>query len=226
MTRNVLVVAAHPDDEVLGCGGTIARHSQEGDNVGVLFIADGVGARGIISHSQSLSLNRRKQSAQSALQILGAHVLKFLDLPDNKLDTLPFLEIVQAIESITQDFQPTILYTHHYGDLNIDHSIVSKACITAHRPIPTAPIENILFYEVISSTYWGTANNFFKPNYFVDTSHFETKKNLALECYKEEMRDFPHYRSLETSQSLGKYRGSQVGVRCAEAFELFKMIVR
>ena len=221
MNKRILVIAAHPDDEVLGCGGTIARHNINSDNVGVVFIADGVGAR---NDNFAENLQKRKQAAESALNILGALNFGFFDFPDNRLDTIPLIDIVQKLEGVIEDFQPEIVYTHHSGDLNIDHQIVNRATLTACRPLPESTIKAIYAYEVISSTEWSLNGHTFLPNYFVNIDLFFEKKVEALNAYEKEMRLFPHTRSIEHVEALAIHRGSSVGFLKAEAFQLIRKI--
>jgi LmbE family N-acetylglucosaminyl deacetylase len=223
MSKNILVVAAHPDDDVLGCGGTIARHRHNGDQVRVVFLADGVGARG---DDFNTNLKERKKNAYDALNVLGVNSVDFFDLPDNQLDTVSLLSIIQKIEEVISEFQPEILYTHHYGDLNIDHALTAKACITACRPLPQSSVKTILFFEVLSATHWGVSTECFRPNYYVDITNFFDQKISALDCYAFEMRDYPHCRSIEAVEALSRYRGSQMSLSHAEAFEVFRVLVK
>lgn len=221
MTKNILVIAAHPDDEVLGCGGAMARHSANGDTVGVLFIADGVGAR---NDKFVESLQKRKQAAESSLKILGSQSLGFFDFPDNRLDTVPLLDIVQKIEKVIKEFKPFVVYTHHHGDLNIDHAIVHRATMTACRPTPGSCVKEIYAYEVLSSTEWSLVNQSFHPNYFIDIQQSFDKKMLALEIYAEEIPPSPHARSIEAVQALSTVRGASVGLKRAEAFVTLRRV--
>ncbi len=147
--KNVLVVAAHPDDEILGCGGAMARHVEHGDDVHVLFVADGVSSRG-----GDFSIDEHRQMSIRANEEVGTHSPRFLDFPDNQLDSVPLLQIVQGIEPHIEDISPRIIYTHFSGDLNIDHSIVNRAVMTACRPQPNFPVQEIYAFEVPSSTGW------------------------------------------------------------------------
>ncbi len=221
MTKNILVIAAHPDDEALGCGGTISKHSAKGDRIGVLFIADGVGAR---NDAFAENLKKRKHAAENALRILGAESLGFFDFPDNRLDTIPLLDIVQKIEKVIEDFQPSVVYTHHYGDLNVDHAIVHRSTLTACRPIPGSYVKEIYTYEVLSATEWSLGNNLFIPNYFINIEDYWDKKVTAINAYNQEMRPFPHTRSMEHLQSLAEHRGASVGLRKAEAFLMIRCV--
>jgi LmbE family N-acetylglucosaminyl deacetylase len=221
MSKNVLVIAAHPDDEVLGCGASMAKHALQGDKVGVLFVADGIGAR---NNSFEGDLQKRKAAAHEALKILGAEALDFLDFPDNRLDSVPLLDIVQKIESMIAQFSPEIVYTHHHGDLNIDHAVVHRATMTACRPLPGSRIKEVYAYEVLSATDWSLGNSLFSPNVFVNIGEFWDKKADALMCYVDEMRSFPHTRSLESLDFLSRHRGATMGLERAEAFSTIRML--
>ena len=216
MTDRILVIAAHPDDEALGCGGTIARHVAEGDSVHVLFVADGETARVMAAKSN------RNIAAFEASKVLGTQPPIFLDYADQKLDTLPLLEITQTIERYVAEIRPTIVYTHHAGDLNNDHRIVHQAAMTALRPLPGSTVRAIYAFEVLSSTEWG---NGFWPNHFVDISDdAATRKLRALACYAEEIRPYPHARSFSSVLSMENVRGASCGVGRAEAFLTLRSI--
>jgi LmbE family N-acetylglucosaminyl deacetylase len=220
--KTILVVAAHADDEALGCGGTIARHVEEGDSVHLVFMADGVRSR---IDASKLDLMRRIEASKQALSILGVSSTKSLALPDNQMDRLPLLEIVQKLESVLKDIRPSIIFTHHHGDLNIDHRLTHSAVMTACRPVPDSSVREILGFEVLSSTEWATQQVCpFLPNYFVDiTRQLQTKLN-ALEAYAEEMRKPPHSRSMAHARVLAHHRGHSIGVVAAEAFEVYRII--
>jgi LmbE family N-acetylglucosaminyl deacetylase len=220
--KTVLIVAAHADDEVLGCGGTIARHASEGDIVHAVFMADGVISRNTTS---KIDLNRRIAAASQAHSILGLKQAEFLELPDNSMDSIPLLKIVQTLEAIILNIAPQIIYTHHYGDLNVDHCITHKAVMTACRPVPGCTAKEIYSFEVVSSTEWAAPfHEPFLPNYFVDISNYLAQKIRALEAYKLEMRAVPHSRSIEHAECLALHRGNSVGVGAAEAFMSIRQI--
>lgn len=220
MPNKVLVVAAHPDDEALGCGGTIARHAAEGDDVHLLILADGVNARRRVGSS---GLAERVSASSSAQNILGVSSAKFLSLPDNRLDSLPLIEVVQMVESVVLDLLPEIVYTHHCGDLNVDHRITHRAVMTACRPTPQCSVKQILTFEVMSSTEWNSQDGTgFTPNWFVDISDYMDKKMQALDAYAVEMRAVPHSRSMEHISTLAQHRGYSVGLQAAEAFVLIR----
>jgi LmbE family N-acetylglucosaminyl deacetylase len=222
MSKTVLVVAAHADDEALGCGGTIAKHAASGDHVHVVFVADGVTSRPRAGKDELAS---RKQATENARGILGIRTTAFLGLPDNRLDSLPLLDIVQLLEAIVIKLSPDVVYTHHYGDLNVDHRLVHQAVMTACRPLPGNSVREILTFEVMSSTEWSSTGSApFLPNLFVDISAYVETKLQALDAYAVEMRPPPHSRSTEHMQCLMRHRGSCVGVDAAEAFMVMRSI--
>ena len=221
----VLVVAAHPDDEALGCGGTIARHAAAGDDVVVVFIADGVTSRAP-DEDRSAELVRRQEAARAAAAILGVRDVRFGDLPDNRLDTVPLLSVAQAVEAVVREVGPTTIYTHFAHDLNVDHRLVHEAVITAVRPQPGAAVTTVLTFETPSSTEWRApgAGTSFAPDWFVDITDTLDLKLRALDAYAEEMRPWPHPRSREAIAHLAHWRGSTVGRIAAEAFVLARHI--
>lgn len=215
MNRTILVVAAHSDDEALGCAGTISKHIASGDKVHVLYMTDGVGSRSISVDE----VEKRKVSAQMACDILDVTSMTCFNFPDNKMDSVPLLDIVQAIEKVITKLQPGIIYTHHIGDLNIDHQVVHKAALTACRPQPDFCVKEIYSFEVLSSTEWQTPGfHAFVPNVFVDISDYIEIKKKVLDVYSEEMRHLPHSRSIENVLRLCELRGNAIGERFAEAF--------
>lgn len=225
---NILIVVAHPDDEVLGCGGTIARLTAEGHRVRIAIVAEGCSSRDGQSRQeaeQGIAV-LRLHAAQSA-KILGAEPPVMLGLPDNRLDTCPLLEIVKKISRLVEEFQPETIYTHFGGDLNIDHGVVFRAVMTASRPIAGSPVKAIYAFEVPSSTEWafGKVGGEFSPNLFVDVSNFMNSKILAMQAYDSEVRPFPHPRSTETLLAKAAVWGSTAGVAAAEAFMAVRIIV-
>ena len=229
MADSVLVVAAHPDDEVLGCGGTIARHADAGDQVQVLIVAEGATSRS--QHRDRLQvgdeLSALAQAAQTAGSILGAAGVELLDLPDNRLDSLERLDLIKRLEEHIDRHQPQVVYVHHAGDVNVDHRRLHEAVVTACRPTPGHPVRRLLSFEVASSSEWqppGSAPTF-QPNWFVDISAQWPRKREALVAYSSEMRPWPHARSLEALEHLARWRGAQVGVEAAEAFCLLRQLV-
>ena len=229
VNKTILIVAAHPDDEVLGCGGTIARHADAGDQVQVLIVAEGATSRQEQRNRNQASdeLSSLSQAAQKAGAILGANGVELLDLPDNRLDSLDRLDLIKQIEERIARHQPQVVYVHHSGDVNIDHRRLHEAVVTACRPTPGQPVRRLLSFEVASSTEWQPPGSgpAFQPNWFVDISAQWPRKREALEAYASEMRSWPHARSLEALEHLARWRGAQVGVEAAEAFCLLRQLV-
>ncbi len=232
----ILVIAAHPDDEVLGAGGTILKHTQSGDEVKIIIMASGIFARrksGLQSvttydpsNSELLKMEKEiellKKDARRAAKILNVSKISFYNLPDNELDSIPLLKIVKLIENEIECEKPDRIYTHHRNDLNIDHRLVFNACLTACRPINKKSIELISF-EVPSSTEWNYPNTF-NPNYFICIEKQLSKKIQAMKCYKTELKKFPHPRSLEYLKINANRWGSISGNIAAEAFEIIRKI--
>lgn len=224
MTSPVAVIAAHPDDEVLGCGGTLARMASEGRKVHILLLADGESSRGGFAELSAgkEAVAARNAAAEKACKILGASSVEVLGLPDNQMDSLVLLDVVKKIESFISCYQPTTVFTHFAGDVNIDHRVVHDAVIAACRPVPEYVVKELLFFEVPSSTEWRPAGSTeaFSPNWFFDISSTLDKKLEALEAYGSELREFPHPRSIKAVSSLAAWRGATVGVAAAESFVL------
>ena len=220
--NKVLVIAAHPDDEILGCGGTIARHIIERDKVHVLILAEGITSRDLVRNKKKRvkQLKQLYNSSRKAHKIIGTTSLKTFDFPDNRMDSVNLLDIVKIIEKEIRRINPEIIYTHHIGDLNIDHSITHRAVMTACRPEPKKSVKKIFCFEIPSSTEWQsiTSKNYFKPNCFINISKTLGKKIKALKAYKSEMRSWPHSRSIKAVEKLARWRGSSVGFKAAEAF--------
>jgi LmbE family N-acetylglucosaminyl deacetylase len=222
--KTILVVAAHTDDEALGCGGTIARHVAEGDVVYAIFMADGVTAR---QNSNQIDDEKREVAAEKARRTLGIKKNFYLGLPDNRLDSIPLIEIVQLIEPIIKDLKPITVYTHHHGDLNVDHRVTHEAVMTACRPTPESSVQEIYSFEILSSTEWATPTKEpFIANHYVDISEYLSIKVQSLNKYKIEMRPPPHSRSISHIKQLALHRGNSIGVEAAEAFSTIRTIRR
>jgi LmbE family N-acetylglucosaminyl deacetylase len=221
--RRVLVIAAHPDDEALGCGATMAKHAARGDRVWILILGEGVRARREYRGREGKSLvTALRKNAQKAATLMGAERLILRSFPDNQFDGVSLLKIIYAVEEVTRVFAPNIIYTHHYTDVNVDHRRTLEAVEAVIRPMPAIPIEQVFAFEVPSSTEWSfTRKDVFRPDVFnaLEEKFFE-KKMEAMQCYKSEMRSFPHPRSPEYLRALAMMRGGQGGVPLAEAFEL------
>lgn len=224
---NIMIIVAHPDDEVLGCGGTIARLAMEGCNVYTLILGEGVTSR---SEERDRNKKRKelaglKKELKNANKILGVKKVYTFEFPDNRFDTVPLLDIIKVIEKVKNDVNPDILFTHHHGDLNIDHQITFKAVMTAFRPLKSERAKKIYSFEVPSSTEWAMDfSKYFMPNYFVNIENTIKKKIKALKAYKGEIGDFPHPRSEKAVEILASSRGINVGVKYAEAFEVIRIL--
>lgn len=216
---NILIVVAHPDDEVLGCGGTIPLLANDGHHIITAIMGEGSTSRTI----QQGSVESLSEQSQRVAEILGTNYPIPFNLPDNRFDTVPLLEVVKYIEGIIWDFQPTIVYTHHSGDLNIDHTTVHRAVLTATRPLVDCPVEEIYTFEVPSSTEWGVFP-VFRPNTFVDIHSTLETKIQAMNIYGNETREFPHPRSAKALRARARYWGSVAGVEAAEPFELIRKV--
>ena len=223
--QTILVVAAHPDDEALGCGGTIARATAAGASVHALFFTDGVGSRAG-SAADEAARGQRAAAAAESLSILGAAAPTLLDYPDNQLDMVALLELSQQVAVVVDRLQPAAILTHHAEDLNVDHRRVHEAVMTACRPQPGRAVATILCFEVPSSTEWRAprASTAFLPQVYVDISAQLGRKRQALEAYREEMRAWPHARSIEAVEHLARWRGASAGVEAAEAFMVARML--
>lgn len=224
-----LVVVAHPDDEVLGCGGTIKRWAKEGRAIHLLTLSDGEGARFSDEKNKKIQklIRRRNLATAAAAKLLGIESVKMLNFPDNRMDSVDLLDIVKAIESVIDVVKPECVLTHHFGDVNIDHRIAYEAVLAACRPQPGNVVRQLLFFEVPSSTEWRPpgASQQFAPNLFVDISGTLDKKLAALVAYKSELREFPHPRSVAAVKALANWRGASCGVDAAEAFCLGRLII-
>jgi N-acetylglucosamine malate deacetylase 1 len=223
-SRRIAVIVAHPDDEVLGCGGTIRRHASAGDEVSTIILADGETSRdGAVGEHE---ITRRESAMRAAAEILGIQHHATHRLADNRLDTVPLLDLTKIIEQHIRDILPSIVYTHHAGDLNVDHQRVSQAVVTACRPQPGCAVSKLAFFEIPSSTEWQTPSRgpAFAPNYFVDISAFLEAKLNALQAYRKEMRPWPHARSYEAVEQLARWRGATIGCAAAEAFVIGRHI--
>lgn len=220
MTERVLVVAAHPDDETLGCGATIAKHAAAGDTISILLLADGVSSRAKPGGFYA-AVRERHLMLRKACKILGTEDVWPVQFPDNQMDKVPLLQVVQHVEIHLRRFKPTVVYTHSSGDLNVDHRVTHEATRVACRPQPGCTVQRLLCFEVACSTVWGGE---FQPNYFVDISDTLSKKMMALEEYAAELRDWPHPRSRKGVTDMATQRGAAVGVPAAEAFVVERVL--
>lgn len=217
----VLVIAAHPDDEVLGAGGTIIQYARRGAEVTVAVLTDGAATR----YSRRMAGVLRKNCLACG-EILGTREIIFLDLPNQKLDSLPLFDVIRPIESVIEKVRPHVLFVHHGGDLNQDHRLAYEACMVAGRPLPGTPIRAILSYAVASSTEWNCVSRerAFVPNVFVDISDVLEDKIRAFRRYRSEQRPYPHPRSLRALRVAAQQTGISAGLRAAEGFMLVRGI--
>ena len=222
--KRILVVAAHPDDELLGCGGSLAKLSKKKSNIYALFFTDGVSSR---NKNNNTEASKRKKNSLKSLKIIGVKKSKFLSYADNALDKVPLIQIIKEIEKVIKEFKPDTIFTHSNVDLNIDHEIISRAVVTASRPKPNFCVKNILLFETLSSTEWNfnLKKKSFNPNYFIDITKTIDIKVKGAKAYKSEFSSWPHPRSITGIKNLAKYRGQSVGLKYAEAFCLLRKVL-
>jgi len=217
----VLIIAPHPDDEVLGCGGTIAKHVSGGDKVYLCIVT-----KAYPPEWAEQEIQERREEVLRVNKILGVKKTDFLDFPTVKLDTIPQKELADSISRVVNEIKPEVVYIPHRGDANKDHRLVFEAAMVVTRPKPALGIRKVLCYEVLSETEWAApfVDSAFVPNVFVNISETLETKLKAMSEYKSELKEFPHPRSLEAISVLAKMRGATVGVEAAEAFMLVREI--
>jgi len=225
MKNKILIVSAHPDDEVLGCGGTVAKLVKEGYQAYTLILGEGITSRDENRDraKRETEIQKLKSQAEKANKIIGLEEVFMYDFPDNRFDTVSFLDIVKVIEKIKSDIKPKIIFTHYEKDLNIDHQITYKAVITATRPVVGEPVKEIYSFEIPSSTEWNFPLSF-SPDVFFDISETMDIKRKALEEYKTELKNYPHPRSLEGIKINAESWGLKIGVKYAEVFKSVRII--
>lgn len=216
--RNVLVIAAHPDDELLGCGGTVALHARAGDRVTACIVCEGeslrYGAGGV---------NQRSHT-QRAAEVLGFAGVTNLGFPDQRLETLPLTEVITPLERVVREVRPHVIYCQHGGDVNLDHQLVFKAALVATRPTEEF-IESVYAFDTASSTEWAFPRTFV-PDTWVDISSTLEAKLRAMACYESEVRDYPHPRSIEALRHRAKAWGNQSCLDAAEVFMTVRRVCR
>jgi len=224
-SKKILVISSHPDDEILGCGGTIARLVKEGCDVYTLILGEGITSRDKKREraKREKEIRGLKEQIHKANKMIGFKEDFIYDFPDNRFDTVPLLDIVKVIENIKDKVKPDIIFTHYEKDLNIDHQITYRAVITATRPLPNETIKEIYSFEVLSSTEWGYPLSF-SPDVFFDISGTIDLKIKAMSEYKTELRDYPHPRSLRGVEIIARRWGLVSGKELAEAFESVREI--
>ena len=231
----ILVIVAHPDDEVLGMGGTLKKLSNKNHDIKIVFLATGISARRSEKFTnetkykidKSLTKKMKEQikklrlDAKTALKILGIKDIEFFNFPDNEMDKISNLEITKTIESIIKKFNPEIIYTHTKNDINVDHRAIFNATITATRPTTKLNVKKVICFEVPSSSEWNFGDTF-SPNIFVEIKKELSYKTKAIEAYKTELKKFPHPRSAKALDVIAKRWGTVSGFDAAEAFELIR----
>lgn len=225
MSKKILVISAHPDDEILGCGGTIARLVRKGYNAYTLILGEGVTSRDVQRNIEKRKEELRdlKKQAKDANKILGVKEVFFCNFPDNRFDTIPLLDIAKKVEEIKNKVKPDIVFTHYKNDLNIDHQIVYKAVITATRPLPEETVSEIYSFEVLSSTEYNYPLSF-SPDVFFDIKNTFELKLDAMKKYSIELKTFPHPRSIDVIKLTARTKGAMVNLEYAEAFKLVRMV--
>jgi len=222
----VLVVAAHPDDEVLGAGGAMARFAAEGRDVHTLILGEGITSRAPTrGGADPTELAALVRASHEAAQRLGTRAPVLGRLPDNRFDHVDLLDVVKRVEDQLAEIRPTLVLTHHVGDLNVDHQITARAVLAATRPQPGQTVRTLMSFEVASATEWAYGSTIpFQPSVFLDiTATLDTKLH-ALGAYESEMRPFPHARSVEGIRAQATRWGTTVGVAAAEAFQLLRAV--
>ena len=217
----VLVISAHPDDEVIGAGGTIARHVDHGDEVYWCVVTQAYNPPWSEKY-----LEQARQQVYDVKKVLGIEEVFFCGFPTVKLNTLPYIEVSAALENIVSQVEPVIVYTTPHDDINKDHRIVYECTLVASRPLPGSSIQRLLSYELGPSSRQGLVSGGcgFLPNVFVDISEYMDKKLEAMSCYKTELKEFPHPRSLEGLRLIAEERGLSVGLKAVEAFRLVREV--
>jgi LmbE family N-acetylglucosaminyl deacetylase len=216
--NRVLAVAAHPDDEVLGCGGTLALHVDAGDEVTIVVACEGESLRygaGMVNQASDIA---------EAAKVLGAVAVRTLGFPDQRLDTLNLVEVIRPLEQAVAETRPHVVYCQYGGDINRDHHLLFQAALVATRPV-VDQIRAVYAFETASSTEWAFPRTFV-PDTWIDISSTLERKIQAMACYRSEVRDYPHPRSLESLRNQAMHRGNQVALRAAEVFMTVRRVHR
>lgn len=224
--KKILVIAAHPDDEVLGMGGTVARLADEGVECHLLIVTDGSSAQYRDSDHLQEIIAAKKLETKNCADMLGFKSIHYGELPDMKLDMTPHIAINQIIEKVIEEVRPDTVFTHFWGDVNKDHQEVYKSTLVAVRPVFGQVVKELYCYRVPSSTEWtpNKADTMFLPNYFVDIHQYAEQKYKAFACYSTELRDYPHPRSVQYLRETDKSAGLRVGLPSAEEFMLLRKL--
>lgn len=226
--RRVLTIAAHPDDEILGCGATMAAHAARGDSVSILILGEGLTSRAPTRDAADRAgIPGLQRDAHRAAAAIGVSDVTLLDFPDNRFDSVALLDVVKAVEQARDRVRPDVVYVHHWGDLNIDHRVTFDAVMAAFRPLPEAGPVAVYAYEVPSATGWAGPSPAmtFIPSHYVSIGAALDRKIEAMEHYESERRTWPHPRAPDALRAWARYRGTQVGVDAAEAFVTVRTVV-
>jgi Uncharacterized proteins, LmbE homologs len=215
--NTVLVIGAHPDDEVLGAGGAIARHAMTDDEVHILIVTEGT----TVQYDDEDLIEQKRADAQACADVLGVSEIHFGDLPDMRLDTVPHVDINAVIEDVCANVEPDIIYTHSRREVNRDHVAVHDSTLVATRP--GSGVEMVLAYETPSSTEYAPETTGFEPTLFVDIADYLDTKINGFECYDTETREYPHPRSAKALRALARTRGAASNSATAEAFDVLRM---
>ena len=227
MKKKILVIAAHPDDEVFGCGGTLIKHKKNGDNINICFVGEGTTGRfnNLKDPSIKKHLALRTNSAKKTAKYLNCNELLFLDYPNMRLHMYEKIILVKKIIEIISKIKPDIIYTHCKSDLNSDHSIVHECVLTAIRPNQNFKPSEIYLFEIPSSTDWSLNEfGYFNPRMFVDIEKFQKEKIKLLKNYRSELRKFPFPLSIKFMDHYNSICGSAAGLKYAERFEVLRLI--
>lgn len=224
--KKILIVAAHPDDEILGCGGTALRLAKEGNEIYTMILGEGITSRDDVRDSEihKTELSSLKSDLEAANKFVGAENVFTESFPDNRFDSVPLLDIVKSIEKVKEKIRPDIIFTHFANDMNIDHTITNRAVLTATRPMKDETVKTIYAFEVLSSTEWNFPLSF-TPDTFVDISDFIEGKKEAMSLYKSEIRAFPHPRSIKGIELNAEYWGMRTALKYAEAFVTLRNVL-
>jgi len=227
--KKIMVVVAHPDDEILGIGGTINLLAKLGAKIKVVILGEGITSRSIERdvNKNKKKLTTHKSNIKDAKKILGYQELSTFNLPDNRFDSFALLEIIKIVEKEKNIFKPEVIFTHHGGDLNIDHQKTFEAVLTSVRPVKEETVKALICFETMSSTEWSSASYSinFTPNFYIELTEEELfKKTAAMKSYVYERRDFPHPRSEKSIRNRAQMWGITVGVEFAEPFQIIRII--
>lgn len=222
----ILVIAAHPDDEVLGLGGTICKLASEGHNLHLLIITDGSTSQYKDNPDLESILKEKEEETIACSKILGFKTIDYGLFPDMLLDTIPHLKLNECIQSYIQKYKIDTVFSHFYGDVNKDHRCVFESTMVSTRPFPGQTVKRVYLYRTPSSSEWNIQiNNYvFSPTVFFDISNYENQKMEAIKCYQRELREYPHPRSVASIKQLDASCGNSIGTKFAECFVLARDI--